>query len=45
MAVTDVASFKVTVQGLALPHFPPIHSLNVDPLAGFANKVTVVPSG
>ena len=45
VAVTDVLAFMVTVHELAVPHPPPLYPMNLNPLAGVADKVTVVPAG
>ena len=44
VAVTDALAFMVIVQGLVL-HPPPLHPVNMDPLAGVADKVAVAPAG
>ena len=46
VAVTDWAALIVTVHVVALPagHPPPVKPVKVDPVVGFAVRVTIVPS-
>ena len=43
VAMTVVVAFKVTVQGPVPVQPPPLQPLNVEPVAGVAVSVTVVP--
>ena len=45
MAVTDCAAFIVIVQEPLLEHEAPLQPTKVDPAAGEAVKVTVIPAG
>jgi len=44
VAVTLVLAFRGTAHGPVPEHPPPLHPINVDPEAGVAVKVTVVPA-